>query len=102
MPRKEQLEALLAEDPHDVFLHYALACELIKQGDCEAGFARFATIHDAFPDYVPAWFRHAQLLSEHGETDEAKAVGRQALQTAVRTGDQHAAGEIQGFLNLLD
>jgi predicted Zn-dependent protease len=101
MARREQLEAMLAEDPGDVFLHYALACELVKLGEITAGLTRFDSIHEQFPDYVPAWFRHAQVLSEQGDADAARTIGERGLETARRVGDTHAAGEIAGFLELL-
>lgn len=101
MTRREQLEALLQQEPHDVFLHYALACELIKQGDCAGGCARFQKLHQDFPDYVPAWFKHAQVLAELGDLTQAREVGQRGLETANRVGDRHAAGEIAAFLELL-
>ncbi len=101
MSRRAALEKMLAEDPQDVFLHYALANELVKAGEHAAAWDRFALLHRDFPDYVPAWFRHAQALGEAGETDEARTVGQQALVVAERVGDMHAAGEIRGFLEML-
>jgi predicted Zn-dependent protease len=101
MSRRDKLEQMLAAEPGDVFLHYALACELVKLGDLDAGLRRFETVHEQFPDYVAAWFRHAQVLAEQGETDAARTVGERGLETAHRVGDQHAAGEIAGFLELL-
>jgi hypothetical protein len=35
--RREKIEALLAEDPADVFLRYSLALELESEGAWEAG-----------------------------------------------------------------
>ena len=101
MSRRTALEQMLQEDPHDVFLHYGLANELAKAGDVAAAFDRFAQIHEQFPDYVPAWFRHAQVLAEQGETDEARRVGMTGIEVAERVGDFHAAGELRGFLELL-
>jgi hypothetical protein len=101
MTRLQQLEAMLSEEPDDVFLLYGLACEEIKQGAQAAGLSRFDDIHSRFPDYVPAWFRHAQILAELGETDAAKQIGQTGLETARRVGDLHAAGELAGFLELL-
>jgi predicted Zn-dependent protease len=99
--RLERLKALLAEEPDDVFLLYGLACEEIKEGHQAEGLSRFDDLHTRFPDYVPAWFRHAQLLAELGETDAAKRIGQSGLETARRVGDFHAAGELAGFLELL-
>jgi hypothetical protein len=97
----QQLEAMLAEEPDDIFLLYGLACEEVKQGQPAAGLSRFDDIHARFPDYVPAWFRHAQILAELGDTDAAKRIGQTGLETARRVGDLHAAGELAGFLDLL-
>jgi hypothetical protein len=33
MSRREKIEAMLAEEPQDVFLRYSLAMELDKEGD---------------------------------------------------------------------
>lgn len=92
---------MLADDSGDVFLHYALACELVKLGDVTGGLERFDAIHTLFPDYVPAWFRHAQVLAEQGQSDAARTIGEQGLETARRVGDSHASGEIAEFLALL-
>lgn len=101
MSRRDALEKMLAEDPNDVFLHYALANELVKAGEVEAAWLRFETLHRDFPDYVPAWFRHAQALAEADRFEDARAVGQQGLIVADRVGDMHAAGEIRGFLEML-
>lgn len=101
MSRREKLQALLSDDPDDVFLLYGLACEEVKEGDVSAGLERFQQIHQRFPDYVAAWFKHAQLLAEAGESDQARAIGEQGLAAARRAGDGHALGEIAGFLELL-
>lgn len=99
--RRERLQAMLIDDPGDVFLHYALATEYLKEGDVSAAEEKFTELHENFPDYVPAWFQHAQALAEQGRTDEARRTAEQGLATAKRVGDTHAAGEITGFLELL-
>lgn len=101
MSRRAALEKMLAEDPTDVFLHYGLANELVKAREYPAAWDRFTLIHRDYPDYVPAWFLHAQALAEAGDTDAARTIGQQGLIVAERVGDTHAAGEIRGFLELL-
>jgi predicted Zn-dependent protease len=101
MSRRAKLESLLAVDPDDVFLHYALATELIKEGDAMAADARFTLVHQRYPDYVAAWFRHAQWAHELGKLDEARTLATTGLEAARRVGDHHAAGELMGFLELL-
>ncbi len=101
MSRRAALEQMLQEDPQDVFLHYGLANELAKLGEVAAALDRFTQIHEQFPDYVPAWFRHAQVLAEQGDTAEARRIGVMGVEVADRVGDFHAAGELRGFLELL-
>ena len=44
MSRREKIEAMLADDPRDVFLRYSLAMELDKEGDHDASLARFGEL----------------------------------------------------------
>jgi predicted Zn-dependent protease len=98
MSRREQIEAMLAEDPGDVFLRYSLAMELDKAGDHEASLARFADLTHDDPPYVPAYFMEGQQLARLGRMDEARAVLRDGIEAARAQGNAHAAGEMSEFL----
>lgn len=101
MSRREQLEALLADDPHDSFLHYALAMEEKSAGDPAAALTRLTDMEARFPDCVAAYFQRGQILSAEGEGEAAAAVLTRGIAVARRVGDLHAAGEMQGLLDLL-
>ncbi len=101
MSRREQLEEMLATEPDDTFLNYALALELTKGADRPAGLLRLAEMNARFPDHVPAYFRLGQLLAEDGECDAACAVLKQGMSAAQRTGDDHAAAEMRELLESL-
>jgi predicted Zn-dependent protease len=101
MTRREKLEEMLKANPGDVFLHYARACELAGEGLHHDAWQAFTRLHEQFPDYVPGWFKHAQLAYEADRVDEARRLAETGLETARRVGDQHAAGELQQFLDLL-
>jgi hypothetical protein len=101
MPRREQLEAMLADDPDDTFLHYALALELTKGPERTAGLQRLADMNTRFPDHVPAYFRRGQLLAEDGDVDAARSALKQGITAALRTGDDHAAAEMRELLESL-
>ena len=49
MSRREKLEALLLDDPGDLFLRYGLALELEKEGDHEASLARLRELQSHAP-----------------------------------------------------
>ena len=67
-----KLEEMLADDPNDPFLHYALALEQVKEGDRVNGLRRLAEMNERIPGSCrPSFFRRGQLLAEDGDDDGA-------------------------------
>ncbi len=102
MSRRLQIEELLRSDPDDVFLQYALATELMKEGDAEAANAAFDRVIAGHPDYVPAYFQKGQFLAGEGDATAAREVLTRGIAAARRTGDAHATAEMTGFLETLE
>jgi Tfp pilus assembly protein PilF len=100
--RKEQIEEMLADDPNDTFLRYGLAMEHVSAGDDAAALHCLQELLQVAPDYVPAYVQAGQLCARAGRDNEAKALFRTGIDVARRNGDQHAAGEMEGFLIALD
>lgn len=98
MSRRESIEAMLAEDPGDTFLRYALAMELEKERNHEASLAQLRGLMADNPPYVPAFFRAGQQLASLGRVNEARAALRDGIEQARAQGDAHAAGEMSEFL----
>jgi len=98
MSRREKLEALLAENPADLFLRYALALELEKEGDHGGSLDRLSELQRAEPPYVPAFFMAAQQLVKLARIAEARAALRDGIEQARQQGDAHAAGEMSELL----
>jgi tetratricopeptide (TPR) repeat protein len=98
MSRREKIEAMLADDPGDVFLRYSLAMELDKEGDHEASLARFAELTREDPPYVPAFFMAAQQLARLGRINDARDIVRSGISAASEQGESHAASEMGEFL----
>ncbi|MGL4549818.1 MAG: tetratricopeptide repeat protein [Gemmataceae bacterium] len=101
MSRKEQIEALLKDDPDSSFLRYGLAMEHASGGDDPAAVAAFREVMARDADYVPAYVQAGRALIRLGDDDGAKAVLRDGIAVARRVGDDHAAGEMAGFLESL-
>jgi hypothetical protein len=101
MSRREKIEAMLADDPADVFLRYSLAMELDKEGDHDASLARFAALTRDDPPYVPAFFMAGQQLARLGRQAEAREIVRRGIDAANKQGDAHAAREMSEFLTSL-
>jgi hypothetical protein len=101
MSRKDQIEALLQDDPDNSFLRYGLAMEHVSAGDDEAGVVTFRELMKRDGEYVPAYLQAGRALIRLGKDDEAKKVLRDGIAVANRVGDDHASGEMNGFLESL-
>jgi predicted Zn-dependent protease len=99
MSRRQKLEALLADNPDDVFLQYALAMEFASEGDPGAACDRLQRLLAQDAHYVPAYFQLGQLLAQRGAADQARQVLARGIEQARRAGDDHAEGEMREFLD---
>lgn len=96
--RREKIEAMLAEEPGDVFLRYSLALELDKEGEHDASLEKLGELSREEPPYVPAFFMAAQQLARLQRVSEARTYLRDGIETARQQNDAHAAGEMSEFL----
>lgn len=101
MSRREQIEAMLADDPHDSFLRYSLGMELAKEGDLEASVTQMSGLLTDDPPYVPAFFMSAQNLVKLDRIEDARAMLRNGIQQARAQQNDHAAAEMSEFLTTL-
>jgi tetratricopeptide (TPR) repeat protein len=99
--RLEILKSMVAQNPRDSFSRYGLAMEYRNAGDWEAAAREFASLIEANPDYVAAYFHGGQTLERMGRAEEARLVYRNGIAAASRKGDQHTRAEIQAALDLL-
>ena len=102
MDRLGMLQELLAQDPNNQLARYGLAMEYSGKGEVDASVAEFRKLIEINPDYANAYFMAAQALAKAERVDEAKQLLRQGITAAARTGNSHAQGEMQGFLEELE
>lgn len=101
MTRREKLESMLADSPDDTFLQYALAMQYATEGDDAGADTRMSALLERDPHYVPAYFQLAQIVVRKGEPDRARQLLSRGIEAARRAGDDHAEGEMRGFLEQL-
>ncbi len=101
MNRREKIEAMLAEEPGDVFLRYSLAMELRSQGDHLASIEKLNELAGEQPPYVPAFLMAAQQLVDLERIEEARTTLRDGIEIARNQGDSHAAAEMSELLSSL-
>ena len=96
------LEESLAADPNDTFLRYGLAILCLQDGETDEGRQRLEALIDDHPDdQVPAYQQLGQSYMDDGDADMARAWFVRGIAKAQAKGDLKAAGEMQGFLELL-
>ena len=96
--RREKFEAMLADEPEDQFLRYALAMEYEKEGQYEKSLDFLRGLMADDPPHVPSFFMAGQHLTKQNRIDEARTILREGIEHARQQGNSHAAGEMSEFL----
>jgi predicted Zn-dependent protease len=87
MTRLEQLRTLIADDPHDAMLRFALGNEYFQQGQyAEAIESLRAAIH-IDPEYAFVYIQLARAYEKSGQIDLARQTVEAGRGPAVRNGD---------------
>ncbi len=101
MDKIGMLSGILEQNPKDAFARYGLAMAYAAEGKMDEALREFATTIEYNPDYVPAYQMAAQTLMKAGRMDEARARLQAGLAACERTGNAHAASEMQGMVEEL-
>ena len=101
MSRLEQLRALLNESPEDVFLHYAMAMELLSIGDLTAAEAGLHAIANKWPDYLAVYYQLGQLALQKEDEDAAKKWFTQGVELARKLNNRKTLNELNAALDEL-
>ena len=99
MDKIAALSDILAQNPSDSFARYGLAMAYAADARNDEALKEFATTTENNPDYVPAYQMSAQTLIRLGQTEAAKSRLMQGLAACQRTGNTHAASEMQAMLD---
>ncbi len=99
--RRQKIEAMLAEDPQDVFLRYSLAMELRGEGEHPESLALLDELIRETPPCIPAFFMAAQQLVDLDRIEDARDYLREGIEQARSQGDAHAAAEMSELLSSL-
>ena len=99
MDKIAALTEILTQNPSDSFARYGLAMAYAADGRAEVAVDEFAKITETNPDYVPAYQMSAQTLLKLGRTEAAKSRLGEGLAACDRTGNTHAASEMNAMLD---
>ena len=100
--KREQIEAMLVEEPNDPELRYMLAMDHASAGD-DAGAVRcFEELIQVAPNYPPAYHMAGRALQRLNRIAEARALLARGIPIAQKSGDHHAAGEMSELLQTME
>ncbi len=102
MPTLAQLETLLAADPRDAFVLYALAQEHAKLGHVPLAAEFYDRCVASDPTYCYAHFHKARLLADAGDRPGAAHALDEGLAAARGTQDAKALAELEALRDSLD
>lgn len=100
--RLQQLRDMLTEEPGDLFLRYAIALELKRQGDTEEAIAGLEDILREEPKHIASYYQLASILSELGRATEAMEVCEAGSMQCLVTGDRKARSELLALKEALE
>ncbi len=98
MDKVAMLTEILRQNPADAFARYGLAMAHAAEGRGEDALREFAETTERNPDYVPAYQMAAQELLKLRRPEDAKAWLEAGLAACERTGNDHAASEMQAMV----
>jgi predicted Zn-dependent protease len=98
MDKIGMLSGILQGNPTDAFARYGLAMAYAAEGKTDEALREFETTTEQNPDYVPAYQMSAQTLLKLGRTEEAKVRLAAGLAACMRTGNAHAASEMEAMV----
>lgn len=99
--RIDQLRAMLADEPGDPFLRYAVALELKRSGDMEQAIRDLESLLADDPKHIPSYYQLALMLADTGRTVDAVRTCEIGSLECIVTGDRKARVELIALMNSL-
>lgn len=100
--RMQKLQSMLARDPNDTFLLYAIALEHKKLHQTAEAIAWFNRVIEKDAGYCVAYHQAALTCEDAGDVEAAKRLYREGIAAATKKGDLHAAEEMRAALGMIE
>ncbi|MDP4711921.1 MAG: tetratricopeptide repeat protein [Saprospiraceae bacterium] len=100
--RLQQLLDLLAGQPEDAFLFFAIAKEYEKLGQSDEALRWYQQLVGKDPGYTGTYFHLGKLQEKVGDEEAARQTFQSGIAICRKAGDFHALSELQGALMNLD
>lgn len=92
---------MLAQQPEDLFLLYAMAMEYLGEGDREKAEMYFTQVIEKDTGHVPAYYQLGRLMEEKGDDALAVEMYEKGFENARVKNDQKAMREFRSAIDEL-
>jgi tetratricopeptide (TPR) repeat protein len=99
--RKKEILSLLEQEPHDIFLLYALGMEFLSESHFEESKKYFLKVLELQHNHVDALFRLGQIEQDSGNENLALQWYEKAYEAAVLQNKSKTAMEIKNIMEIL-
>ncbi len=100
--RIDSLRKMMADEPEDDFLPYALAMEFMGIEDYKAASETLEKLVAKSPAYLPSYYQLGKCYEELDQIDQAVDILQAGMKVAQDQNDQKALGEIKEALWYLE
>ena len=100
--RQEELEAFLADDPNDPFLHYALALEYQKAGENDEYQFRLEWLVQEHQGYLATYYQLGKCYETTNKIKEASDIFKRGMALAELQKNKNTFNELKSALEELD
>ena len=97
-----QLEAMMASDPNDPFLPYAIAQEYASADNWAEASDRLRRIQEQFPDYLPCYYQLGISLIQLNQLEAAMGILQTGYTLALKQGEKKVANEIAALVEEIE
>ncbi len=98
MNRKFELEKLLATDPDNSFVRYALAKEYESEGNLTEAINWLEKLRSSNPNYTGLYYHLASLYKNINKLEESKSIAQFGIEICTKLKHQHELSELRTFL----
>ena len=100
-PRLQQLLTMLEREPNDAFLLYGVAMEYKNLNEANVALDYLERVLKVDPNHSYTYYQKGQILESTGDADAARDAYRAGIESADRTGDAKARGELEAALDMM-
>lgn len=97
-----RLAGFLQNNPNDIFTKFALALELLKEGESTKAKVLFESVLRQDPEYTGVYYHLGKLYQHTGRNEDAARLYQKGVEIADKQGKNRTKSELQEALAMIN